>query len=379
MYRRILDLSEPLRRKSVFLFGALQVGKTTLLRAQFPEARYYDLLSSATFRELSANPELLVQRAGASDLIIIDEIQSLPSLLNEVQRLISQQPKVRCIMTGSSARKLKRSAANLLGGRATERTLWPLVSPEVRFERFDERLNIGSLPQILTSENPKEDLDDYISLYLQQEIQFEGLVRNIESFARFLPIAALCNGKQINFTEVASDAQVTPHILREYFQILEDTFIGVLLPAYRGTVKRKAVASAKFYFFDVGVTNALLKRGMVEPGTESYGEALEQLIILEVRSYLKYRGSKEPLTYWRSTSKLEVDLLIGDRVGIEIKGKTLVAERDLKGLRALAEELPLQRQIVVANESARRRLDGDVEVIPVAEFLKGLWEGEFTE
>ena len=161
-----------------------------------------------------------MQRAGDNDLIIIDEIQSLPSLLNEVQRLISERPQVRCIMTASSARKLKRSAANLLGGRATERTLWPLVSPEINFERFEERLNFGSLPQILTSDNPAADLEDYVSLYLQQEIQFEGLVRSVESFSRFLPIAALCNGKQVNFTEVASDAQVTPHILREYFQIL---------------------------------------------------------------------------------------------------------------------------------------------------------------
>lgn len=377
MYRRILDLSEPLARKSIFLFGARQVGKTTLLRAQFPHAKYYDLLSSATFRELSANPELLVQRAGDNDLIIIDEIQSLPSLLNEVQRLISERPQVRCIMTGSSARKLKRSAANLLGGRATERTLWPLVSPEINFERFEERLNFGSLPPILTSDNPAADLEDYVSLYLQQEIQFKGLVRSIESFSRFLPIAALCNGKQVNFTEVASDAQVTPHILREYFQILEDTFVGIMLPAFRRTVKRKAVASAKFYLFDVGVTNSLLRRVNILPGTSVYGEVLEQLIILETLSYLKYRGSKEPITYWRSTSKLEVDLLIGDRVAIEIKAKHLVTERDLKGLRAIAEELPLQRLIVVANERARKRVDNGIEVIPIAEFLQGLWQGEF--
>lgn len=378
MYARTLDLSEPLQRKSLFLFGARQVGKTTFLKSYFPDATYYDLLSSATFRELSANPELLVERAAEKELIIIDEIQSLPILLNEVQRLISARPEVRCIMTGSSSRKLKRNATNLLGGRATERSLWPLVSPELNFSRFDERLTIGSLPHVLTSSNPAADLDDYVSIYLQQEIQFEGLVRNIESFARFLPIAAHCNGKQVNFTEVASDAQVTPHILREYFQILEDTFIGVMLPAYRATVKRKAVASAKFYLFDVGVTNTLLRRGQVLPGSEMYGEALEQLIILEVRSYLRYTESKEPLTYWRSTSKIEVDLLIGDRVAIEIKSKALVSERDLKGLRALGEEVSLQRKIVVANESARRRLDGGIEVIPVAEFLRALWDGEFS-
>ncbi len=378
MYQRILDLTEPLTRKSVFLFGARQVGKTTYLTARFPHAVYYDLLSATTFRELSANPELLFQRAGSNDLIIVDEVQSLPTLLNEVQRLITAQPGVRCILTGSSSRKLKRSAANLLGGRATERSLWPLVSPELNFERFNDRLTIGGLPQILTSPNPSADLEDYVSLYLQQEIQFEGLVRNIESFARFLPLAALCNGKQVNFTEVASDAQVTPHILREYFQILEDTFVGIMLPAFRGTVRRKAVASAKFYLFDVGVTNTLLRRGVVGPGTEAYGEALEQLLILEVHSYLRYTGAKEPLTYWRSTSKLEVDIVIGDRIAIEVKGKTVVTERDLKGLRALAEELPLQRKIVVANESARRRLDGGIEIIPIADFLRALWGGEIV-
>jgi predicted AAA+ superfamily ATPase len=376
MYKRALDISNVLNRKSLFLFGARQVGKTTFVKKCYPDAIYYDLLSSNTFRELSANPELIAQRAKDNQVIIIDEIQMLPTLLNEAQRVIVNRPSVRFIFTGSSARKLKEKGANLLGGRATEKWLGPLVASELNFERLFDRLNRGGLPQVLDSVDPGADLKDYISLYLQQEIQFEGLVRNIESFTRFLPIAALCNGKQINFTEVANDCQVSPHILREYFQILLDTFTGIMLPAYQKTKKRKPVASAKFYLFDVGVAHSLLKRGTIEPGTELFGDALEHLIILEIKAYLAYNNKEEELTYWRSTSKIEVDVVIGDRIGIEIKGKSLAQEKDAKGLLALSEEVPLQRKIIIANEETPRVLNSGVEVLPIEHFLRELWAGK---
>jgi predicted AAA+ superfamily ATPase len=378
MYPRILDIFKLLDRKSVFLFGARQVGKTTFLRNNFPNAVYYDLLASNTFRDLSSNPELIYQRSEHNQIIIIDEIQKLPILLNEVQRTITEKPTIRFILTGSSARKLKSGSANLLGGRASECSLGPLVSKELNFERLEHRLNFGSLPQIIDSENPKADLSDYVSLYLQQEIQFEGLVRSIESFSRFLNISALCSGKQINFTELASDCQVTPHILREYFQILTDTFIGKMLPPFRATKKRKAVASSKFYLFDVGVTNFLLGRTNILPKSEHFGDALEQLIVLEIDLYLKYLNIDKELTYWRSTSKFEVDILIGEEIAIEIKGKSIVSEKDAKGILALAEDLPLKRKIIVANEEYPRKLKCGVGVLPINYFLKSLWNGDIV-
>lgn len=378
MYPRILDIFNLLDRKSVFLFGGRQVGKTTFLRVNFPNAVYYDLLASNTFRDLSSNPELIYQRSEDNQIIIIDEIQKLPILLNEVQRVITDKQNVRFILTGSSARKLKSGSANLLGGRASECTLGPLVSKELNFERLEHRLNFGSLPQIIDSDNPKADLSDYVSLYLQQEIQYEGLVRSIESFSRFLNISALCSGKQINFTELANDCQVTPHILREYFQILTDTFIGKRLPPFRATKKRKAVASSKFYLFDVGVTNFLLGRTNILPKSEHFGDALEQLIVLEVDLYLKYLNIDKELTYWRSTSKFEVDILIGEEVAIEVKGKSFVTEKDTKGILALAEDLPLIRKIIVANEEYPRKLKSGVEVLPINHFLKSLWNGEIV-
>jgi uncharacterized protein len=378
MHKRIIELSQILKRKSLFLFGARQVGKTTFLRNTYPEAIYYDLLSANTFRELSANPELITQRAQGNELIIIDEIQLLPQLLNEAQRIIVAHPQARMILTGSSARKLKRRGANLLGGRATEKWLGPLVSPELNFEHLEDRLNRGSLPQIIESSDPMADLRDYVSLYLQQEIQFEGLVRNIENFSRFLQIAALCNGKQVNFTSVASDCQITPHLLREYFQILQDTFIGFMLPAFQKTTKRKPVASAKFYLFDLGVANSLLRRGTIEPRTELFGDALEHQVVLEVRAFLSYFNRNEEASYWRSTSKLEVDIVIGDTIGVEVKAKSLVQDKDAKGLLALNEELHLKRKIIVALESAPRRLKNGIEIIPIEQFLRDLWGGKIV-
>jgi uncharacterized protein len=376
MYTRILNISSVLSRKSLFLFGARQVGKTTYLRQSLPKASFIDLLSTETFREFSHNPGLLGQRIKDNDsVVVIDEIQLLPTLLNEAQRLLGINPSLRFVFTGSSARKLKRNGANLLGGRASQYSLFPLTSAELSHSRLSDQLKIGSIPSIIDSSDPYADLKDYIALYLQQEILFEGLVRNIEAFSRFLTIIGLCNGKQINFTAIANDCQISPHILREYFQIIEDTFIGLMLPAYQKTTKRKPVTSSKFYLFDIGVTNHLLKRTHIEPGSEHYGEALEHLIVLEIRAYLTYTNSDISLTYWRSNSKLEVDIVLGDEIAIEVKGKTLVSERDAKGLHALAEELTLKRKIIIANERMERRLESGVEVIPVALFLEQLWSG----
>lgn len=375
MYPRILELDTLLQHKSLFLFGARQTGKSTLLHQRFPDAVYFDLLEADTFRELTARPEYMRQTIpSGTKIVVIDEVQKLPSLLDEVHLLIESDPKLRFLLTGSSARKLKRGGANLLAGRAWITHLHPLVAAEVGTDRLLDRLNRGSLPVVLDSALPHEDLKAYVGTYLHEEIRAEGLTRSIEAFSRFLALAGSCNGEQVNYTAIGSDAGVPPRTVREFFQILEDTLIGHLLPAYRKTEKRKPMATSKFYFFDVGVANTLLKRGAVVPGSESFGRALEHLVFLELRARLDYGRVDLPLTYWRSQSKIEVDFVLGDRIAVEVKAKPRVTPKDTQGLRALGEEVALERRIVVCNES-RRRMDGPIEILPVEEFLEDLWSG----
>jgi predicted AAA+ superfamily ATPase len=351
MYDRAIDLNEVLRHRSLFLFGARQTGKSTLVHRRFPDAVFFDLLEADTFRELSARPEYMRQTLPpGTRLVVIDEVQKLPSLLDEVHLMIEREKDLRFVLTGSSARKLKRGAANLLAGRAWVARLHPLVSAEVGPGRLLEQLERGSLPAVLDSERPREDLRAYVGTYLQEEIRAEALTRSIENFSRFLTVAATCNGEQLNYTSVGGDAGVPPRTVREYFQILEDTLIGYQLPAYRKTVKRKPVATSKFFFFDVGVANTLLKRSEVVPGSENFGKALEHLVFLEIRARLDYSRADLPLSYWRSQSGFEVVFLVGDRVAIEVKGSPRVTARDQGGLRALAEELPLERKIFVCTE-----------------------------
>src|SRR5881296_1184072 len=227
MYPRALRLGEILKHRSIFLFGPRQTGKSTLARQAFPDAAYFDLLESDTFRELSARPEYLRQTLSPrQEVVVVDEIQKLPSLLDEIQLLIDRNKKLRVLLTGSSARKLKRGAANLLGGRAWMCRLHPLVSPELNHERLLDRLNRGSLPPFIDSPHYKEDLKSYVGTYLRDEIRAEGLTRSIADFSRFLEVAGLTSGEQVNFTAVGADAGVSPSTVREHYRILEDTLVG---------------------------------------------------------------------------------------------------------------------------------------------------------
>jgi predicted AAA+ superfamily ATPase len=380
MYKRILDLREILKHKSVFLFGPRQTGKSTLVRETFPDAAFYDLLEADTFRELSARPEYLRQTLNPQQaVLVVDEIQKLPALLDEIQLLIERNKKLRVVLTGSSARKLKRGAANLLGGRAWVCRLHPLVSPELSYGRLLDRLNRGSLPPFIDSEHSVEDLKAYVGTYLREEIRAEGLTRSIENFSRFLEIAGLTSGEQINFAAVANDAGFPPRTVREHYQILEDTLVGYQLPAYQKTSKRKPVATAKFYFFDVGVANTLKRTPVIVEGSEAYGRALEHLIFLELRSFLDYRRLDHDLTYWRSRSQFEVDFVVGDKFGIEVKAKSRVSPRDYKGLAALNEEIRLKRKIVICRENRQRRDDDGTEIMPPSQFLKALWAGNLID
>lgn len=377
-YKRRLNLLELVSKKSILLLGPRQVGKSTLVQGLLPSSAVrYNLAEADTYRELSAAPELIRQRLNsATTHLFIDEAQRIPEIFDEVQSILDRNPSLRIILTGSSARKLRRTGINLLPGRIWQRELFPLVYSETGPGRIADRLVRGSLPAILDSELFREELRNYVGLYLDEEVRAEGLVRGVGNFSRFLPVAALSNGQQINFTEIASDTGIKVNTVRAYFEILEDTLIGTLLPAFRNTQSRKAVATPKFYFFDHGIVNALRNRFETGIEGEPYGGALEHLIFLELRAYLSYTQDSRPLTYWRTHSQIEVDFLLGDEVAIEVKSSPRISERDEKGLRALREDVPLKRRIIVCNEPVQRRSDSGAEIMPVEEFLACLWRRE---
>lgn len=390
MYKRIINLDTVLNRKSVFLFGPRQTGKSTWIRNQFHKALYINLLEKKVYDDYANKPNALRSdielhlRKKNLPIIIIDEVQKLPQLLDEVHNEIENNKDYRFILTGSSSRKLKRSGANLLGGRASWREMFPLVYPEIKsklitLQDLETRLLVGGLPSIFDSTAPFEDLDDYIKLYLNEEIKSEGFVRNFEGFNRFLTTAALSNGKQINFTEIANDAQIPPRTAHDHFQILEDTLIGFMLNPFKETPSRKAVSTAKFYLFDTGLVNGLLRREKLVSGTPEFGELFEQFIVCEIRAYISYFGVKSEMYFWRSTSKLEVDVIIKDREkiwAIEIKAKANLSNKDLRGLKAFCEDYPKAKRIVVTLEG-RHAIDAEKnEIIPCFNFLDMLWKKE---
>lgn len=375
-YDRRLDLKEDSRRKSLFLFGPRQTGKTYLLKKNFPQSPFYNLLLADVFWKISQRPQIIQEELMAlgkecPQPIIIDEIQKLPILLDEVQNLIEEK-SFHFILTGSSPRKLKRGGGNLLGGRAWTRHLFPLVTAEIPHYDLLRILNFGALPFIYNSPKPEEDLKAYVGNYLKEEIQAEGLVRRIENFSRFLQTASLFNGALVNFANVASDAGVPARTVAEYFSVLEDTLIGSLLEPFAKSKKRKAITTAKFYFFDVGVCNFLAGRGGIKPKTELFGSALEHFIFTELKAYLDYTNDNRPLYFWRSKSGYEVDFLIDEEIAIEVKASALVTERHCGGLAALSEELTMRKKIVVSMDPFPRKMK-DVEILPVAVFLKRLW------
>ena len=314
---RALDLPSLLARKSYFLLGPRQTGKSWLIRYTLPEVKIYNLLDSSTYLLLSRAPERLRQELRPSDnLIIIDEIQRLPELLNEVHLLIEEKG-IRFLLTGSSARKLRRGGVNLLGGRARMLRFHPFTTLELgkHFE-LTRALNHGMVPNHYFSDEPDLDLEAYTGTYLQEEVVAEGATRNVPAFSRFLKVAAHCNSTIVNFTKVANDAQVPRTTVHEYFQILKDTLILHELPAWKQSRKRKPIASSKYYFFDPGVVRQLQGR-IYTDGTTEFGEAFETYIFHELISYTDYR-THEPLYFWRSTSGFEVDFLLSDHTAIEI-------------------------------------------------------------
>lgn len=376
MYDRILNIDNEYD-DSVFLFGARQTGKTTWLISQFPNCRYYDLLRPSEFERLLRQPELLSQELedfGENDTVIIDEIQKLPQLLDEVHYLI-QRKGIRFILSGSSARKLKRAGTNLLGGRASKEQMFPLVSAEIPDFDLIRAVNNGMIPRHYMVQNPQQRLRGYIGVYLNEEIREEALSRNLNSFTHFLETAAQCDGEMLVYKNIAQDCGIDYRTVKEYFSILEDTLVGYFIYGFTESKKRKAIAAPKFYLFDVGVANYLCHRQHLQPGSDDFGHAFEHLIIQEIIAYLGYSHSEEKLCYWRTTSGYEVDAVIGNgRVAIEIKSSEEVKSRHTRGLKAFSEDFPNAKLFIVSLDKYKRKLNG-IDIIPAMDFLKDLWKG----
>lgn len=377
LYKRLFDIENQLD-EAMFLFGGRQVGKSTLLKERFPDAIYYDLLKSDLRRRLRRNPELFrnaLLNEPEGTLVVVDEIQKVPDLLDEVHYLLFEK-HLRFILSGSSARKLKKEGANTLGGRAGKRTLFPLVWPEVPNLEIDRAVQNGMIPRHYMVKDATDRLESYVDLYLREEIQEEALVQNIDDFTRFMEVAAISDGEILNYENIASDCGVSAKTVKSYFNILYETLIGYEIPAYTKVIKRKVSQASKFYYFDVGLANYLMGRNSLKRGTDDFGHAFEHYVVQEIIAYRGYFKRREKISYWHTYTGLEVDMVIGDaNVAIEIKSCEEVRTRHKTGLKAFKEEHAEARLLLVSLDPVSR-LEGDIEVMNVEDFLKKLWNGE---
>lgn len=377
MYQRIFDIENQLD-EAMFLFGARQVGKSTLLQERFKDAVYYDLLIPSVRRSFKRNPDLFREALSskpAGTLVIVDEIQKVPELLDLVHWLMVNR-KLRFILSGSSARKLKKSGANTLGGRAQPRTLFPLVWKEVTDFQIDRAVQNGMIPRHYLAEDATDRIEAYVKVYLDEEIRDEAAVQDIDAFERFMEVAAISDGEMLNYSNIAADCGVSAKTVKSYYQILYDTLLGYEIPAYRKVVKRQVVQTPKFYYFDVGLANYLMGRYSLRRGTDDYGHAFEHFVMQEIIAYRGYFRRREEISYWHTYNNQEVNAVIGDaKVAIEIKSGEQVKASHKKGLKAFKEEHPECRLILVSLDPITR-VSGDIEIINISDFLKMLWNGE---
>lgn len=377
LYTRRLQFREA-GKNSFFLWGARQTGKSTLLKMLYPESLTFDLLLSDVYRRLLNNPEQfrqIVIGSDPSEPVIVDEIQKLPILLDEVHWMIENRG-YQFILSGSSPRKIVRQDVNLLGGRALRYELYPLSWCEITEFDLERALNHGLLPRHYNSDKADILLSAYVGNYLEDEIVAETRIRNVDIFSRFLEKAAFSNGEIVNYSNIAADCGISSPTVKEYFRILIDSLIGSFVEPFRKKPKRRVIAAPKFYFFDVGIANFLQKRKHMERGSLEFGSAFEHFIYHELRTYSQYSGKKFPIYYWRTSSGIEVDFILGNHeVALEIKGTENVSNRHLKGLKAFSEEYAVQQSIVVSLDAFPRKL-GQISVVPWEQFLEQLWDGK---
>jgi uncharacterized protein len=392
MYNRTIYQEFLVSTESCFVFGPRQTGKTTFLRSSFPKGLHLDLLNSALFATLGNNPSHLLQliaaheankNAADASVVIIDEVQKLPEILDAVQEAMFRYPKVRFLLTGSSPRKLRKAGVNLLGGRAGWLNFHGVTSLEAaswKNQNWQDLLHYGSLPSVLGSETQtqaKRKWRNYLDLYLKEEVMQEGLVRNLPAFSKFLSVAGFTSGHQIVFEKVGSDNEIKGKTIRSWYEVLQDTLIGELLPCFNGTHKRKSVSTAKFYLFDVGLASFLKGQNFMPEVTPAWGDALEHLVYCELKSYLDVFQRTETLSYWRSTQGCEVDFVVAEnehpRLAIEVKSKTSPSGKDFAGLHALQEEFGDLNCLMVCQTPFDLLRDDGIRVISMSSFLEKLW------
>jgi len=378
---RALRIVLPARR-SAFLWGPRKTGKSTYLRSAFPESLTYDLLQTDLMLELARRPALLRERLLAApparlrSPVILDEVQKAPQLLDEVHWLIENRG-LRFILCGSSARKLKRSGVNLLGGRAWRYEMHPLVSIELGDVDLLRVLNRGLIPSHYLDPEYERSLRAYVVDYLKEEVLDEGLTRNVAAFSRFLEAVGYSHGDLTNYSNIARDCGVDSKTVKEYYQILVDTLLGSFVLPWKKRQERQVIGKApKFYLFDVGVAGALTRRRVAEERGEAFGRALEHFLLMEVLAHRSYRELGYDVHFWRTKSGLEVDFVLGDgEVAVEVKGASRADPSDLRSLRAFVDDHRPRRAVLVCNERSPRVVAG-IEILPWREFLARLWGGE---
>jgi uncharacterized protein len=372
--KRLFQLNLP-QGKSAFLWGPRKVGKTYWISHRLNDVEIIDLLRTDVLAEYISRPALLRERyQNHHGLIVIDEVQKIPAILDEVHWLIENKG-LSFLLTGSSTRKLRRGHANLLGGRAWRRTMTPLSYLEVTGFDIERIMVSGLLPPHYLSPDPIEDLRAYVADYLKEEVISEALTQNIPAFSEFLRVAAGTSSELINYTNIARETGVSHKVVRTYFDILEVTYLGFRIPPWKKSKDRRMIITEKCYLFDVGVANYLARR---QPGIGSseFGKAFEHYILMELKAYQAYRNPDMPITFWRTSTGREVDFIIGDKeLAIEVKGSSRVHEGDIKSLKALLEDGPVKKSVIVCMEKQPRKLTTDIEAIPWEMFVKQLWEG----
>lgn len=385
MYPRSLDIELP-PGQSAFLWGPRKTGKSTLLRQQFPGSARFDLLDTRLLVEFTRAPWSFAEQVRDLDAatrarpIIVDEVQKVPALLDEVHRLIEGEG-LRFILCGSSARKLKRGRANLLGGRAWRFALHPLTWPEIPDFDLCRALDHGLVPDHYAASRPRRALAGYLDDYLKEEVFAEGLTRNAPAFSRFFEALAFSHGELLNFSAIARDCGVDSKTVREYFQILVDTLLGVFLePFARRRSRAVLTRTPKFYLFDVGLAGRITRRRVEALTGPGFGRALEHFVLMELLAYRSYRELDFPIRFWRTGTGLECDFVLGrdGEVAVEVKGTGNVQKRNLSGLRAYREEHRPRHAVVVCNESRPRRTADGVWIVPWPVFLERLWSGELV-
>lgn len=364
--------------RSFFLFGPRGTGKSTWARRTFPDALVIDLLQPDVFRAYSARPERLREVLDGSPQakqVVIDEVQRVPALLAVVHALVEERRGVRFILTGSSARKIKRSDVDLLAGRALLRTLHPFMAAELGAGfNLERALRMGLVPVVVGAEDPEEVLASYVALYIQEEVKAEALVRNIGDFARFLEVASLSHAAVLNVSNLARECEIGRKTAEGYLSILSDLLLAYEIPIFRRRAKRALAAHPKFYFFDAGVCRSLRPRGPLDRAEEGAGPALEGLVVQHLRAWNAYRGQKNAIHYWRTRGGVEIDIVLYGEDGlwaIEVKNATKVRPEDLRGLTAFLEDYPEARALLLYRGRERLRKER-ILCMPVEQFLLGL-------